>query len=265
MSDRIRIGDAEIACSEKGSGRPVIFLHAFPLSRRMWDDQIDALSGGHRVVCFDWRGFGESSLGGGIGTLDRFADDTAALMDHLSIPKATICGLSMGGYAAFALFRRHRDRIERLILADTRATADTDEARRGRIETAAAVRSSGVEAIVETMIPRLIGETSLNSRPQVSDKLGRIIRSNSPESVAQALLAMASRPDSSDLLARIDVPTLIIVGNEDKLTPPAEAETMHRGIAGSRFELIQGAGHLPNMETPGEFNRAVADFINSGS
>ncbi len=261
MKNKIQANNTEIAYRDRGEGKAIIFLHAFPLSQIMWDDQIDQLSTSHRVITFDWRGFGDSRLGDGIASLDLFADDLAALMDGLSIQKATICGLSMGGYAALAFFRRHGHRIEKLILADTRATTDTEEGRRGRFETAEAVRLHGVEVIIETMLPRLVGETSLKNRHDVCDKVRSMIKSADPETVAQALIAMAGRSDSSELLAEIKIPTLIIVGSEDKLTPPVEAEFIRQGIPNSQMCIINGAGHLPNMESPADFNLAIANFL----
>jgi pimeloyl-ACP methyl ester carboxylesterase len=263
--NRIKINGIDLSYRDRGAGIPVVFLHAFPLNQTMWDEQIDFLSSKFRVVTLDWRGFGESTPGSGETTLDSMAGDLAGLLDHLSIEKAVICGLSMGGYAAFAFFRKHPDRIRGLILADTRATADSEDGKRGRFEMAATVRSKGPAALVETMTRRLIGQTSFNENPAVVERVGRMIMSNNSEGIAQALVAMAARPDSSDLLARIDCPTLVICGEEDTLTPPEEARMISRAIAGSILELIPRAGHLPNVEQPDVFNRVVLKFLESQS
>ncbi len=258
---KVKINDIELAYRDEGSGQPIVFLHAFPLNQMMWDKQVTEFSSNNRVITFDFRGFGNSSSAKAKSTLPMFADDLAGLLDHLKIERATICGLSMGGYAAFSFFRKYVGRVSALILCDTRATADTDEARRGRYELADSVRSKGTSALIETMVPRLLGETTLQSLPQIAADVRAMIEMAQPEGVAQALIAMAERNDSTDLLGRIDCPVLIVVGNEDKLTPPDEVETMSKAIDLSKFEVVSNAGHLPNMEQTGIFNQIVGDFL----
>jgi pimeloyl-ACP methyl ester carboxylesterase len=258
---KININGAQLAYRESGSGAPLIFLHAFPLNQTMWDDQVTFFSPKYRVITFDWRGFGESSLGPAPSTMTVFAQDLTALLDELRIDRAAICGLSMGGYAAFSFLRNHPDRISALILSDTRATADNEEGKRGRYEMAELARSEGSSAIVELMIPRLIGATSLQNDPQIAERVKAMIESSQAEGIAQALSGMAERLDSTDLLSQIKCPTLIIVGNEDKLTPPSEAEKMSQAISGSTLEVIVNAGHLPNIEQPEIFSRAILNFL----
>lgn len=253
------INGIEISYGDRGSGRPIVFLHAFPLNQSMWNDQVEALSGDYRVITPDWRGFGGSSPGP--ATMDDFADDLAGLLDHLGVTEPIICGLSMGGYAAMAFLRRHPGRISALILADTRSTPDTEEARRTRLETAASVRRDGVAILLPGMTQRLLGQSTLATRPDIVERVNSMILSANSEGVARALEAMAAREDSTGLLRNVDVPTLIICGEEDVLTPPAEASQMSRAVHGSQLTLIAGAGHLPNIEKSAEFNETVMAFL----
>lgn len=247
--------------SAGGSGAPIVFLHAFPLNQSMWDDQVRAFRDKRRVITLDWRGFGGSALGNENVTINHFADDLAGLLNQLGVDRAIVCGLSMGGYAAFAFYRKHADMVSALILADTRATADTEEGKKARRETAELARRSGPSALVEMMAPRLLGATTLRHNPQIVARVRSMIESNTAEGIAQASLAMAARDDSTDLLDRIDCPTLVIVGAEDGLTTPTEAEIMSAAIRNARFEIIPGAGHLPNIEQPGVFNSVIAKFL----
>ncbi len=259
---RVTVNGVEMACRDEGSGNPLVFLHAFPLNQTMWDDQVTALRTDHRVITFDWRGFGESALGAETTSMSLFADDLAGLLNELGIERTTICGLSMGGYVAFAFYRKFTDRVSALILSDTRANTDTDEGKRARYEMAELVRKSGPSALVESMTTRLIGSTTFENSQRVVERLQRIIESNSAEGIAQALIGMAERDNSSDLLGRINFPTMVIVGSEDKLTPPSEVERMSNAIGNAKFKVIPGAGHLPNIEQPAEFNRAITKFLN---
>jgi pimeloyl-ACP methyl ester carboxylesterase len=259
---KLKVNNAEIAYRDEGAGEPIVFLHAFPLNQTMWDEQVAALAPTYRVITFDWRGFGQSGLGTTDSIMPAFADDLAELLNQLQIERATICGLSMGGYAAFAFYRTYASRVKALILCDTRAAADTDEGKRGRYEMAEVARSKGAAAIAEKMIPRLLGDTTLQSNVDAAKRVRGMIETAHAEGIAQALFGMARRGDSTDLLPRIDCPTLIIVGNEDKLTPQSEAEKMSRLIKTAKLEVIGEAGHLSNLEQPITFNLAVSEFLN---
>jgi 3-oxoadipate enol-lactonase len=240
---------------------PVVFLHAFPLAQTMWDEQVTGLRSECRVVTFDWRGFGESTSGPETSSMDLFADDLAALLDQLKIQRAVVCGLSMGGYAAFAFHRRHKERIAALVLANTRAGADSPEGRQSRFEMAGLVRKSGTEAIADTMLPRLLGASTRNTSPEMVESVRRTILRNRPEPVAQALLAMAGRPDSTDILGLIEVPVLVIAGTEDAIIKADEMEAMASLIPNAEFCPIETAGHLSNIEQPTNFNRAITRFL----
>lgn len=253
-----QVNGAELAYRDEGHGPPLLLIHAFPLSSAMWEDQLDALSTRMRVIAPDLYGFGASARGSGAASLDRHADDLAGLLDELKIEKATIAGLSMGGYISFAMLRRHRDRIERLILADTRAGADSEEGKQGREKNAQLAEAEGAGAIADQMLPKLL---SANATDEVRDEVRKIIKANDRAGLVAALRAMAARPDSTPLLVTIDVPTLVIVGSEDALTPPSEARAMRAAIPGSRLVEIPGAGHLSNVEAPDAFNTAIEEFV----
>jgi 3-oxoadipate enol-lactonase len=258
---KLSVAGAELACEVTGTGLSVLLLHAFPLGLVMWDEQAAALEGSHRVVRFDCRGFGGSPPGDSLLTMERIADDAVGVLDRLGMPSAAVGGLSMGGYAALALVRRHPDRVRALVLADTRAGADAPEAKATRATQAENVRREGAAAIADAVLPKLLGATSHKERPELVTRVRRIIESNPPRGIADALAGLAARADSTATLREIRVPTLVVVGEEDTITPPAEAEALHRGIAGSRLAVIPRAGHLSNMENPAEFNRQVGAFL----
>jgi pimeloyl-ACP methyl ester carboxylesterase len=257
---RIRVNGVELAYRDEGKGEPLVFLHAFPLNQEMWDEQMAAFAPEYRVVSFDWRGFGESAVGDGTSTMEVLADDLAGLLDGLSIKRATICGLSMGGYSAFAFYRKYADRVASLILADTRAGTDTEEGRRGRYEMAELVRQSGPSALLEKMIPRLLGTTTQQTKPRVVDRVREMIEANRPEGIAAALIGMAERADSTELLGQISCPALVLAGSKDALTPPSEAQRMSEAMQ-AQLKVIQAAGHLSNLEQSAEFNRAMGGFL----
>jgi 3-oxoadipate enol-lactonase len=255
------VAGTQLHCEVAGSGPAVLFLHAFPLSLRMWDAQARALQGTHRVVRFDARGFGATPPGDGLLTMERIADDAVALLDHLGISQATVCGLSMGGYAAFALVRRHAARVKALVLADTRTAPDSAEAKRSRSAQADTVRKEGPAAIADGFLQKAVGDTTRKERPDVVARVREMILAAPARGIVDALAGLAARADSGPTLREIKVPTLIICGAEDALTPPADSETMHAGIPGSRLEILPGAGHLSALEDPAAFNRALLSFL----
>jgi len=258
---RATIGGAELEHEVEGSGPAVLLLHAFPLGLFMWEPQVAALAATHRVVRFDARGFGGSPAGEGPLTMEAIADDGAALLDHLGIEKAVVAGCSMGGYAALAFVRRHPRRLAGLVLLDTRAGADTEEAKANRAALAAKVLAAGASAAVEAFLPKLLGETTQREQPQLAARLRERILATSPQGIANALHGLAARADSRDVLATIAVPTLVLVGAEDVLTPPSEAEALAAAIPGARLAVIPGAGHLANLENPRAVNVALRAFL----
>jgi len=252
----------EIGYDDVGTGVPVAFVHGFPHNRTLWAPQIGALVDRARCIAPDLRGFGESSKHGPF-SIDQFADDVALLLRGLGIERAVVAGLSMGGYVAFALWRRHRALVRGLVLADTRAGADTDEAREKRRALVEVARTRGSGAVADGQITGMLGKTTRDKRPALIDELHRMLEAAPVEGIVGALEAMMARVDSTDTLATIDVPTLIVVGGEDVLTPPSESEILHEAIRGSRLEVIEHAGHVSNMERPAAFNHVLTEFLAS--
>lgn len=255
---RATVNGVELSYRDEGRGEPLVLLHAFPLSSAMWEDQIDALATRLRVIAPDLRGFGGSARGQGMASLDQAADDLAALLDHLGLAQATLAGLSMGGYIALAFVRRHPARVARLVLADTRAGADSAEGRQARAQSAQLAEQQGAAAVAEQLLPKLL---AAGASAELRAEVRKIGAANDRAGVAAAQRAMAARPDSAGLLASIAVPTLIIVGEADVLTPPSEAEAMHAAIPSSRLVVLPGAGHLANLEAPDAFSAAIEEFV----
>lgn len=256
----VNLNGIRVRYEDEGTGPAVLLLHAFPLAGAMWREQVAALRDRYRVIVPDLRGFGGSDAPPGPYLMDQLADDSAALLSQLGVTRAAVVGLSMGGYIAFSLWRRHHELVTALVLADTRAGADSEEGRATREANARLAESQGAPAIAVKMIPSLVASDAAQS---VRDELAALITANSATGIAGALRGMAVRPDSHADLAQIDVPTLIIVGAEDSLTPPSEAETMHAGIAGSTLVSIPRAGHLSNLEQPENFSAALSAFLDT--
>lgn len=256
------VDSVDIGYDDIGTGGevPLLFIHAFPLNRTMWAPQVSALVERCRCVAADLRGFGESSILPPY-SMEQYADDLAHLLDQLRIDRVILVGCSMGGYASFAFWRRHKARVRAMVLADTRAGADTEEMlarRRNLIEVA---RSEGATAVANLQIPSLVGKTTREKQPDTYDAIHRMIAQAPVEGIVGALEAMMVRPDSTATLATIDVPTLVIVGEEDVPTPPKEAFAMAERIPGSRVEVIGQAGHLSNLERPAAFNHLLTEFL----
>ena len=254
------VNGARIAYDATGDGEPVVFLHAFPLNRTMWAPQTSALAIQWRCLTIDFRGFGESPASGPF-TVDRYADDVVAVRDHAGVASATIVGLSMGGYVAFALWRRAADRVRALVLADTRAAADSPESVQRRRELIALARADGVQAVADRQLIGLLGKTTRERRPEVEATARPIAESATVEGIVGALEALIARPDSTPTLGTITVPTLFIAGEEDVITPPKEARAMHDAVLGSRLEILSRAGHLTNIEVPAAFNVVLSEFL----
>lgn len=263
MSNVARVRGIELAYAEAGSGPAVVFLHGFPFDRSMWSGQVERLSASFRVVAPDLRGHGETTITREPATMEEMAEDIVALLDELNVPRAVVCGLSMGGYVALALYRAHPSRVRALVLADTRAKADDEGARRTREENAQRALAEGMEPIVEAMLPKLLSERTRVQEPEVVARLREMMSRVVPVGAAAALRGMALRRDQTDLLPKIDVPVLVVVGSEDVVTPPSESESMHALVEGSRLQVIEGAGHVSNLERPEEFDRALAEFLES--
>ncbi len=257
------INGIQLAYTDEGRGTPIVFLHAFPLNRTMWEPQVRALSGQFRVITVDLRGHGESDAQLWNFPLSLYADDVHGLLDHLKIARAVLVGLSMGGYVLFAFYRQYPQQAQALILADTRAQADTEEGREGRRIMAQAALAQGHAPVTDTMLPKLLSQESRDGRPELVARVTGMITSTPISGIIVDCMAMADRPDFVPLLTEIACPTLVVVGDKDQATPPADARTIAEGIKGAKLETIAGAAHLSNLEQPEAFNRAVADFVGS--
>lgn len=249
---RANIVGGPLAYDVVGAGRPLVLLHAFPFDHRIWE-RLDVP--GRQLILPDLRGFGETPLRPYV--LADLADDVASLLDALGLARATIGGLSMGGYVALAFAARHPGRLEALILADTKAGPDSPEARQAREESIALVRSHGVGAYVDKQLPRLLAPAA--GEP-LRDELRRLGR-QAPEGVIAGLEALRDRPDRRSELSRIACPALVIVGSDDVLTPPSEAQTMATALPNARLVQIVGAGHLSPIEAPAAFSAALLTLV----
>jgi len=260
---KIRVNTVDLAYDDHGIGEPVIFLHAFPLNRAMWEGLIKALLNEQkfRLVSLDWRGFGESDITTDLSTMDMFADDVAGLMDALGMEQAVICGLSMGGYAAFALLRKYPHRIKALVLADTRPDGDTEEGKANREKLARLAEVEGNEAIADLQLPRLIAENTRQQHPEVELRIRQMINAATQSGIAAAARGMALRADATELLAAITCPTLVLVGEQDALIPPSVAQEYASRIPEAQFAVIPHAGHLSSLEQPGTFLTMIRNFL----
>jgi pimeloyl-ACP methyl ester carboxylesterase len=258
---RVKSGDAEIAYRVLGEGPPVVLLHPFPANHEFWLPVAQALAGRYRVVLPDLRGHGDSGVGEGPATMEKHAGDIVHVMDDAEIGRAPLVGVSIGGYVLFEFWRRHRGRVTALVLCNTKARADSAEARAGRLQTASDVLDHGTEPFFESMIPRLLGKTTRETRPDLVEGALRMMRKMSPEDVAQVQRGMAERPDSVDTLKTINVPTLLVTGDEDVLTGVNEAELMRQHISGSRLRVIAKAGHYSLWEQPEEAVKLLRQFL----
>lgn len=254
----------EVAYDEAGRGEAFVLLHGFPFDRSMWREQSEFLSASFRVIAPDLRGLGETPLGDvAAATMDEMAEDLAALLDALNVGRAVLGGLSMGGYVAFEFLRRFPGRVRALVLADTRPQADDDDGRRAREENARKVLREGMRPLVDSMLPKLLSASTRERRADVVKRVSAMMLAVRPEGAAAALRGMAVRRDQTELLSRIDAPTLILVGTEDAITPPSDASAMAAKIRGARLVRVEGAAHLSNVERPEEFNRALSNFVSS--
>jgi pimeloyl-ACP methyl ester carboxylesterase len=250
-----------IESGHEGAGRVVLWAHAFPLSAEMWRPQLQAVPPSWRFVAPDLAGFGKTDDMDGAASIDDFARDLGALADHLGLDRFVLGGLSMGGYTVFAAVRQFAPRLGGVILADTKAAADSAAAREGRQKMLALVASEGVGAVADEMVPKLLGATSQRDDKGLVAHVRGLIEQTSARGVSRAIERLRDRPDSTELLRRMEMPALVIVGEEDGVTPPADAHAMVAALPDATLEVIPRAGHLSNLESPAAFNRAIAAWL----
>jgi pimeloyl-ACP methyl ester carboxylesterase len=249
-----------LSYDDRGRGPALVFLHGFPLDRRIWEAQVAALSDQCRVIAPDLRGFGRSGRSDPF-TIESLADDIHLFLGQLGARPCVLAGLSMGGYVALAYAKKYAKDLRGLILVDTKADADTPQAKEGRQKMIELARTQGASAVADQMMPKMLGPGTQQSRPEVVKTLRRIMEDCNPQTIEYALAAMRDRPDRSGDLASIKVPALVVVGDADAITPPDVAEKMAQAIPGAKLEVIRGAGHMSPMEQPEQVNRVMERFL----
>jgi pimeloyl-ACP methyl ester carboxylesterase len=258
----IDVNNFTLSYDDVGEGDvPVIFLHGFPFDKTMWHVQLDALKTSHRLIAIDIRGFGKSTDEASVLSIDLFANDLIAFMNALSIDKAIVCGLSMGGYIAQNALKRYPDRFEALILCDTQCIADTAEIKEARLKTIDEMEVEGVKNFNEGFIKKVFCKDSLKSKKKLVEQLRTVVFANTAQIIKQGLQLLASRSETCSTLDAIAIPTLIICGKEDEVTPLAQSAFMHKNIKGSILHAIDKAGHVSNLEQPELFNKYLGDFL----
>lgn len=260
---RVHSADAEIYYEILGRGPDVVLLHPFPAHHGIWMPVAEELATRYRVILPDLRGHGRSGVGEGPATMEKHAADVARLCDDAGVSKAVFAGESIGGYILFEFWRRYRERVLALVLCNTRAAADSDEARANRLRAAEDVEKHGIEPFLESMVPKLLGETTGRNRPDVVEAARRMMMQMGPGGIAAVQRGMAARPDSTPILPTIAVPTLIIAGDEDTLIPEAEGEVMRQHIPGGVLKVIPRAGHYAVFEQPADATRLLRQFLES--
>jgi len=249
---------------QAGKGAPLLLVHGYPLDHTLWQPQVDGLADANvaRVIAPDLRGFGQSDAPEGVYTMETHADDLRALLDVLQVERVVVCGLSMGGYIALAFWRKYADRVRGLILVDTRAGADAPAARQARLDMVEQVRQHGSAPAADAMLSRLLASSTHQSRPALVESVHAMMLRQPLVGIIGAQLGMAERPDSTALLSTITVPTLVVFGAEDIITPAeTEGRSLADAIPGAKLVIIPNAGHLSNLEQPEVFNAAVREFL----
>jgi pimeloyl-ACP methyl ester carboxylesterase len=261
----LRTSDAELFYQTLGKGPNVVLLHPFPSSHEFWCPVQEKLSARHRLIIPDLRGLGESGCGDGPATMQKHADDLARLCDELKVGKAIFVGCSIGGYILFEFWRRHRERVSALVLANTKASADNAEAKALRLQAAEQVLQQGPEQYIESMLAKLLGESTQRNRPDIVEAARRTMARSTAQGIAALQRGMAERPDSLPTLGKINVPTLILGGAEDVQVPRAELEKMRAGISNSSLQIAAKAGHYAPFERPAEVGILLKQFLDQAA
>jgi pimeloyl-ACP methyl ester carboxylesterase len=258
----IKLRDAVLNVADVGSGPILLLVHGFPLDHSMWRHQLESLSDAYRVIAPDLRGFGTSSGAADTMTMELFADDLAELLDGLEIREpVAFCGLSMGGYVAWQFWKRHASRLARLILCDTRAGADTEEAAKGRQKMAQRVLNEGAVIVAEAMLPKLFAENSAREQADTVEATRQVMLATASTAIAGALRGMAQRPDMTSELPNIAVPTLVICGEQDAIVSVFEMRSIANALPNATFVAVPGCGHMSPLEDPTAVNAAIRSFL----
>ena len=259
---KVPIGDIALHVLDRGRGPALLLVHGFPLDHTMWREQVDDLAQTFRVIAPDLRGFGRSDVSTGTVSMRQMADDLAMLLDALGLREPiTLCGLSMGGYVAWQFWRRYADRLERLILCDTRADKDTEEMARGRLETAERVLAEGPAVVAEGMLPKLFADVTVKTQPALVEDMRRVMLATAREGIAAALRGMALRDDMTAVLGQVNTPTLVICGQHDAISRVEEMRDIARQLPQAEFVEIPDAGHMAPLEKPELVNAAIRRFL----
>ncbi len=256
-----RSNDADIHYAVTGTGPDVVLLHPFPSSRHFWDPIVPRLDSRYRLIMPDLRGMGESASGEGIASMERHAEDLLRLCDQLKVGKAVFVGCSIGGYVLLDAWRRFRERFRALVLCDTKAEADDDLARETRLRAAEDVLLRGPDLLIASMLPKLLGESTQRNRPDVVAAARSTTSGSTAQGIAAVQRGMAARPDSTRTLSQIDVPTLVVVGAEDVLTPQPIMQGLAAKIRNSEFQVISAAGHFAPFERSEDFARILRKYL----
>jgi len=259
--ERVRSDDVEIFYEIRGSGPPVVLLHPFPCHHEFWNPVAEALDSRYRLILPDLRGHGDSEIGEGPALMQKHAGDVARVLDAAGVGKAAFVGCSIGGYILFEFWRRFRERVTSLALCDTRPQSDTADGRANRLKAAAVVLEQGTEPFIESMIPKLLGRTTVAMRPDLVEGARAMMRKMSAEDISLVLRGMAERPDSVADLKAINVPTLIVIGEEDVLSTVADGELMRQNIARSELKVVPKAGHYAPWEQPELVGKVLRQFL----
>jgi len=259
--ERVPSDDVEIFYEIRGSGPPVVLLHPFPCHHEFWNPVAEALDSRYRLILPDLRGHGDSEIGEGPALMQKHAGDVARVLDAAGVGKAAFVGCSIGGYILFEFWRRFRERVTSLALCDTRPQSDTADGRANRLKAAAAVLEQGTEPFLESMIPKLLGRTTVAMRPDLVEGARAMMRKMSAEDISLVLRGMAERPDSVADLKSINVPTLMVIGEEDVLSTVADGELMRQNIAGSQLKVVPKAGHYAPWEQPESVGKVLRQFL----
>jgi pimeloyl-ACP methyl ester carboxylesterase len=258
----VSVHNASFHVVDEGSGPPLLLVHGFPLDHTMWRHQIARFAATHRVIAPDLRGFGQSALSPGVVTMKQFADDLAGILPAIGENRPVIlCGLSMGGYIAWQFVEHHRSKLAALIVCDTKAAPDTPEAKQARLDAADRLEREGTKFLAETMLPKLFGAQLMNSPPPYVQETSAVILRTDPRACAAAQRGMAERVDYRPQLARIDLPTLVLCGEKDVISPPKEMREIAAAIPNARYVEIPAASHMAPLEMPEPVNAALDSFL----